>query len=299
MRIWMNNQTGMSVVEAVIAFGLLGLGAVGAMKMNSMNTRALSQTAAGGKLLAIHKHAHSILQSETACYNTLHDQVPGSGSVGSFKDELGTNFYEVGKEYDFYKIVSIKVEAPSSATATYFAPSSAGMVNVALEVNNIKDTKNPITVRRIKIWALADSGSKILKCFAPSAISSNLWQRSYDEPTDIYYGLNVGIGTSNPGPFLDVVGQLKFLSSDGKAAWLGKGPGNRLHVESDRPVALVREDGTTLVDLSTGDLTMSDVLQPQGHGTPCTAATEGSIRFNRTVGRSQFCDGHWWRSFAN
>jgi hypothetical protein len=297
-------QLGMSMVEGMIAFTLLAVGALAALNMDKLNFEQLGLAAGSSQTLEIIQHAHSTLQDLTACSNTLGARVPGAGgSIPGIKDSFGNTFTELNKTYDGIRVQDIKLRAPDLSRGTYSAPGQTGLIELEFIFQNMKKKVPTDILRRFKVWVLTDGSGAIVKCHSPVLLSTSLWQTSPTRPEDIYYAAGeVGVGLNNPTVELDVNGRARFATIDNQTATIGKGGTSpRIELAVNRPFGVLQSNGSR-ADILLNDLLLSDVAQLMGFSSgvlPCTPSIEGALRYNSTINSFQFCGGDKWRSIVN
>jgi hypothetical protein len=130
--------------------------------------------------------------------------------------------------------------------------------------------------------------------------------------TKSYFGGNVGIGQTTPGAKLDVNGNVRLSGTGSEVEFNAGGP--RLKVSATNTLTIhsggglgsaanevVRIDSSG--NMGVGTATPQAKLEVAGgiklgSMTACTAAQEGSQRYNSTLKIMEFCDGVAWQSFA-
>lgn len=91
---------GFSIIEAVIALGLISIGAYFVASMIRTNSLGQKTLLAQNDATALTETVANLLKNSTACQQTLNGKNPATGAaINSFKDATGSTQFEVGKIY--------------------------------------------------------------------------------------------------------------------------------------------------------------------------------------------------------
>jgi Tfp pilus assembly protein PilV len=207
------NTKGMSIVQVMVAAGLMGALAIGLMKLSQKNMKSSKAYETKNDITAIIGEIRGMLSSPDACKESF---VPGgtasidatnSGdTVTSIKNSSGNAKFQEGTRYGSVILNNILITDQQDSDVTV---NSNDVGETYLKVTFDRGSQtfgNRMLTRNIKLWVKVNPSNLITECRAFSSGESNIWTRSSADITKIFYNDgNVGIGTDNPEARLHVV----------------------------------------------------------------------------------------------
>lgn len=209
----MKLRNGFSIVEMMIAAGVLAGLAIVAVQLTKTQTKATVQNSFSSEATLITNEIVSILSDPDKCLTSLGGQDAMSAS-GGIESMGGKYFIKTSKEAPpgGYGHERINISAYSlNATPEEIASNNSTLM-IHFEVKNILKNSNSATSstfnKRINLYVKTDTNNKITFCRSLSSSTTDIWTRG--SASKIYYkGGNVGIGLSNPNAALDVSGEVR------------------------------------------------------------------------------------------
>ena len=211
-------KNGFSILEVLIAVGLLSLMSLGLISM--LETAVFQQRKINAKdqQREASSRIRSLLSDETACLNTMGGQNPIIGfTITNLKDK--NNVTKISTTAPTNVDNSGLFEFLKFSVKDYDSASSSSMM--IIEYRTVGKTLGPKdSTDRISIFVRLDAGNNITYCLALGKQTDSFWKSSPLNSANIYFGETasgfVGIGTQDPASKLEVVfdNQTPGLSND-------------------------------------------------------------------------------------
>lgn len=212
----LRSVSGMSLVEVLIAAGMLSIVALGFSNViynallggNSVKFRSDADNAVA--------EFRALLSSPAACLNSFGEKVVDVGSshpITSLMDAASpaAPVYSVGSTYGDQSFVLNGMTLDKYVPGA--RPDTADMTLNVLFKTAKTATGPQIITRTVRISLTRDPiNNKLTSCVALARMSDGIWQKSIANLNDIFYvpssapGGNVGVGTATPAARLDVKG---------------------------------------------------------------------------------------------
>lgn len=208
----LNNESGFSLAEVLVAAGLLGVVSLGAVKITGMLNKNMKTAEVKYDKIEIVKEIATILADPDACTNTFAGENASKGEVDNIKDDTGKIKFEKSKKFGIQSMEVKSFMLDDSFPDVSVVPSGKGDTYLLVK---FVEKKNSLGNKdgRIKLKVEVDASSKIISCNSISG-GSSLWQRTSIDPDSIFYqGNRVGVNTATPEAELDVNGALKVGDS--------------------------------------------------------------------------------------
>lgn len=209
------NEKGMTLVETMVAAGLLGGLAVAGMTLFKTQNKAQKTVEVNYEVSATLNAIRSILSDSTNCRLSVGNNVrtpnTGTGSITQLVKRVGattTNIYRVNTDLPGTQL-KISSYALSQAYPNVDPASETMLVINFARGSNVQT--NAVT-KTVKLNYTLTSAN-IQECNAVAATEDSVWELEGTIGPDIYYpGGNVGIGTSNPDELLHLAnsGAIRF-----------------------------------------------------------------------------------------
>lgn len=295
-------SAGFSLVEAIVAAGLVSGLALGMMQMTkvSMGQKTKQNTDLEASSLVNLMRSH--LDNPKSCFNTFGNQSITDSTVDGIRDYRNTVVLAVNTKYTNLTLKTIALKS----TDSFVTPNGIGFTNVYVTFrrpSNSAGTK--VLTKKFKLWVSTDGSNKITKCSGIGTYSHNLWRRSYFNPDDILYqGGSVSVNGDTATANMDAHGTLQAATSDESKILLGGSSTTDYEflMKSDRDLVFKNSESGDNVDIVTNVVKVNEEIRPAvGPTAPCTEEIVGAIRVHPTLGVVQFCGGNYtkWISFAN
>ncbi|WP_419172566.1 type II secretion system protein [Halobacteriovorax sp.] len=201
---------GFTLVEIMVAAGLIGILALALMRMTSTSMKTMKTASSTSEINQIVGEMRSMLATPTACENSFQGlNANDSGPISQLRNDTNEDRYILNKKYNGVTIESIRLS--SAASEVSVNSGSTGETHLVIQFNKGKNTYSEELVKKIKLWVQVDPSDAIIDCRTLSDGESTIFSRSATDPNDIYYNAgNVGIGTNSPVTKLDVNGGIKI-----------------------------------------------------------------------------------------
>lgn len=249
-----STEGGFSLIEVLIATGLMGVLAVGMMSTMKMGITSQKSVNSLDEARVLTAEISSILTDSAACANTFAGANP-SIAPGFSKSEIKTGdggvVYRVGEVYGNKGLQLSEIRIGGTGTDnklnlqrfTVIGPDK-GLALVKLIWKKVGEQPGPADLQRfIFVHANLGAGGLIAACTSVGGLADELWKRNASDASKIHYiEGSVGIGVTDPAAKLDVTGEIKFGNSS----------------------------------------------------IACDAGKEGQQRYNATTKKMEFCNGAAW-----
>jgi prepilin-type N-terminal cleavage/methylation domain-containing protein len=209
-----SKQRGFSLVEVLIAAGLLSIISYGLMSLITNATKQQKSIVAKDAMRELTGEIRNVLSDSIACTKTFggNDFTISTGAdpevkVNHIKDALNNDKYSVDSNYfnELLKLKAIKLEKLIIDVGSSPVTGVAKLNLTAEKLGDIQGSRTTHQVISIKV-TFTPATNTILDCVSMSASSESLWKLATNM-TDIYFNAgNVGIGTSTPSAALHVTG---------------------------------------------------------------------------------------------
>jgi Tfp pilus assembly major pilin PilA len=259
----LKKESGFSLVEIMVAAGMIGGIALALMQMQKNATRTSSEFEGKMDIAGIQNEIQQILAVPENCLQTF----VGKNAVSAVNTVNAIKFKNTsGVFVDKYKNKAldpnvrygsgiIKIEDYSlSDAANDVAVATDGTTHLLIRFYKGK-LAGVSSTKKITLKVQVNASNIIIGCVVLSN-SSEIWTRSTTAPANIFYSAGkVGIGTNAPMGNLDVVG-------------------------------VTQTDEVLFVPIATPGAAV------------CAASQEGKQRYNSTIKNMEFCDGVTWKTFG-
>lgn len=299
-RLFNKNQKGFSMVEAVMASGLVAAVALISISIGRLSTNSNIKITNNGDVEALTTEIKSLLKDPINCNANLNR--PGSNAavgfnVGNLIDTNGVTRFIETDTYNFLQLNTLDVEAPGLITSTFVTSPGIGFVNLVATWLPTKVSPNSrLITSKIRLWVETNILGEIVNCSSISLSENNLWRRSYSDAKDlIYMDGAVSAGVESSEARLVVEGKIKAdLSPGGSGLEMDPGDagGYYLNLMQDQKIVFSNTATGLGIDTTARDANLTGELVP----TPfpamgCTASTVGLMRVNTTYKVLQYCRG--------
>jgi hypothetical protein len=212
------NQNGVSLLETIVAVGVLGLITYFVVEMLRTGVNGQKSLQAQDDSRVLTDSMASLLTDPTACLNTfIHPHAPNSPFIYSATSPLVVPQLVDG---DFKPQFSVRTAIPywSQSPTTGLPLSGSAFVQVTWKQSgkNANDKSGPTTLFRYFIVGFTfDTGAQPISCTAITGGSGNNVNYWSMAPSGAIFNNNqnqagnVGIGTSTPAATLDVAGSIR------------------------------------------------------------------------------------------
>jgi type II secretory pathway pseudopilin PulG len=198
-------QEGMTLVEIMVATGLLGGLAVAGMTMFKTQNEAQKTVEANYEVVTVLSQIRGVLSDSTNCQNSFGStsptpQPPNGGSVTTLKKTISgvpQNVYQVNT----FLPGNVKVLSYRLSKAAPGLASNETMLNISFSRSKAA-VKEEIT-KSLKL-VYTTSGANIASCYAYVNNMDSLWQLAANGNDIFFVGGNVGVGTATPRAPMDV-----------------------------------------------------------------------------------------------
>lgn len=299
-RLSKNNQDGFSLVEAVMASGMVAIVALVSISIGRLSTNSNTQISNDKEIEALTTEIKSLLENPVTCALNLGD--PGRDAavgfnVGDIENQAGeTRFIESGK-YNFIQLNSLDVEPPSITNSSFVSSPGIGFVNLVATWLPLKNASTArLETSKIKLWVQTNGDGRVINCSSITKSENNLWRRSYSDAKNlIYLDGAVSIGTESAEAPLVVQGKLRAsLPPMGQGMELDPGNASRysLNILEDQKIVFSNLVTTAGIDTQARDVNLTGELIPTPSAAlACNASTVGLMRVNTTHSVLQYCGG--------
>jgi prepilin-type N-terminal cleavage/methylation domain-containing protein len=207
-------QRGFSLVEVLVAAGLLSIISYGLMSIITNASKQQKSIVAKDAMRELTGEIRNLLSNPIACTKTFgtNPLTISTGlnpylEVNMIKDATGVGIYKNGFNYynELLKLTNIKLEKLSIDAGSAPVTGVAQLDLTAEKLGDIQGSRTTHQVISLKVTFIGAS-STIQDCVSMAASSESIWKLATNM-TDIYFNTgNVGIGTSTPSAALHVVG---------------------------------------------------------------------------------------------
>lgn len=328
------NQAGASIAQVVVAAGMMGVMALGIMKLSKQQLEGSARMETSYEIAAIQSEVQAILSHPSNCKKSFEGEVvnPFNSTTASTKDRIKKKHisgsfkdkFIVGKGYGQG---NIKINSYGiSFTAD---PTNINEALLVIQFDRGKAVGKRTTVnKRIPLEVTVDSNNKIETCFAKLAGVATIWKRMGppDDKNIFFDEEHVGIGTANPNVLLHLEAKIMqpalyiFTESDPAvpASPTGIRFKNRtsntpqdynLSVSHDNNFKIQRGGHPGTADFSvapngnvgigTADAKAQlHIKGPMmvGFDTTCDSNTKGKLRYNGTIDKMEYCSSTGWQT---
>lgn len=258
---YIKKDSGFSLVEIVLAVGMMGAVSLGVMKLTNMQMDAAKSTKQNFERNLLMNDIRSLLGDAEVCAKNFG---PTSGtalnpkvanSVTNLVDQDGNSVFELETSGEIYgdgtlSIVEMTFGAAPGAEANntllhfqdYGSTAKFGRATLLLKVKREKSKTKALKNFVVNITARLDASDKVTVCTASSIAGDGLWSQNAQ---GIHYADgNVGIGISDPDVELEInfgknsATELKIINTDG-----GSDAKARLRLKNGNPAGSGGEAG--------------------------------------------------------
>lgn len=251
-------ESGFSLIEIMIAMGLLGVMAVFIASITKMGQSGQKSVIAMDDARNLTNEMATLLMNSTACLNTFggRDPVTGGGAgITAVRNAANTAVYQANTVYGnkalrFSGMNLGGAGVQPKMNLQRYTANSATQGTALAEVNWAKTadaTGAAVLSRFFYVSVTLDGTNRIIACNATGGLAGDIWKRSPTDSNRIYYNEgNVGVGVTDAASKLEVAGGVKLANDSGI----------------------------------------------------CNAAKEGTQRYNSTTKVMEFCNGTVWASIG-
>jgi type II secretory pathway pseudopilin PulG len=271
MQRWVRSQSGMTIVEVMIAAGLLGGLALAGMTLFQNQNKAQKTVESNYEVATTVGQIRSVLSDITNCTASFTGKNINGGSVNVIKKN-GTSVFPINTNLPGdiqVKSYQLNNTVPNLAANETVLQITFARAKSALQMDVVRSMK------------LVYTGSPtVVSCYALSNTSDSYWQLA-SNGTDIYYiGGSVGVGTIAPTSKLEVTGDIR--TSSGGDFILGTAfSGTAPSLFSDNGELAFTTSGTQRMQIAAngnvglGTLSPADKLDVSGGATFLTTVDHG------------------------
>ncbi len=244
-----SNQSGFSLSSVLVSAGLLGVIALGVVRLSKQSNQVSRDFMGKMDTTAVINQIRQHLSDKDNCTESFQgvNAINGTGvsllriknNTGSFIDRYPINT-TVGQ--GGIKIMSFSLRDPGVAGDDVDV-ATEGTTYLEVEFDIGKAAHRSRLVKRITLKVNVDGSNNVVDCSA-LGLSTGLWMQNPSDMTQIHYsGGSVGIGVTEPEVTLDVVGGIKLADEPNCNATLNglmKYDGSKLLICEDatwRPVS--------------------------------------------------------------
>jgi Tfp pilus assembly major pilin PilA len=284
------NQKGFSLANVMVAAGILGLMAVGMMKMNENSMKSAKTHETKFEIVNIVGEITGILSTPEACLESFEDMKADNNLVDEIKDHKGRVRFKKGQKVGSVTIESMRLSDSDSSVTVTANDTGDTMLEIVFARGKLVYGGESL-LKKVKIWVDVDGGKKIKACQSMGSGAGSIWSRNDTDNSKIFYNDgNVGIGIDNPTEKLDVVGNTKIT-------------GNSEFVGDIKITGASEQVGNSTISGSLGlgvtspaaKLDVAGGVKLGSHAS-CSLSVEGTMRYNETEKYVEFCNGTNWIS---
>ena len=304
-----NKETGFSLVEGMLALGLMAGVGVAALKISDMTSQDRNRSSSNSEIRSLVLQIKTLLENPVSCRNSFNGLNATSASPTVIRDALNQPFFTVGTTYNGIILNSMAILPPSTNTGTFISPGREGFIPLNLILTRPAASKgNRSVTKRITIWAETNASNTIINCGGIGTTASNLWARSYLNANDIYYQggmVAAGATLSGASAILSTQGNIRVTTPVGDYLDIGgdSTADSGFILGSAKPLTFSNSAtgrDSTILSYSMR-LTHSLSASQPSVGIPCNSANGGHIRFESSAGTLQWCNSHTsvWTTFKD
>lgn len=271
----------------MVAAGLVGAISLVVINITKQSAQTTKTLETNSEMVTVLNEMRALLSDPNQCRKTL-TGLNASNTVNAVDSLIYTN--KAGVDIQKFETLAanpaakygqgnIKIQNYSLSDAqTAVSVAGEETTNLVVQFDRGRGVQgNQLINKHIKLWVDVDGAGLINDCRSLSATSNLIWSRSNINQNDVFYsGGQVGINTSDPtdGFHLDVDGNSRV--------------GANLEVVGSLTIGKNIVAGAPLLDIE-GEVKLGDT------GMVCDASKEGTMRYNSTLNRMEFCNGATWR----
>lgn len=306
---FMNNQSGFSLIEVTLAFGILGAVLVGTMSfMKEQNTITKTQNYRQDVQEftdQIFKH----LSSREACKNTFGGQLAASTTVTEIKDKIISDpaKFTLNTEMGSFgvKLASITLaDTAGLEDMVEVKPGEGGTTRLILKFVPVVSSQSASyeVQKTINLWVLTDGTdpltARIQECYSLVSGGSLLWSKDPLNPNNIYYNEGfVGVDQENPQTQLDVSGRIGIVTGTEVLDIGGNATQFELRVSDvTKPIEFLNQITSGWADVRARNITVNSYVKLSTNSSPCDASNNGAIKYNSTTKLVEMCESGAWVS---
>lgn len=210
----MKGAKGFSLVEIMIAVGSIGAIALVLMQMQKNAVKTSAEFEGKMDVTTTQNEIQQILSNPENCQQTFQGKnavnttnavsaIKFKNSAGAFVDRYQTTSSDPNAKYGSGKLKIEDYTLSDAATEVAVVGQDTTHLLVRFDKGNMAGADS---VKKITLKVVVDGSSNIISCVAFTN-ASDIWSRSTTNSSKIFYSAgSVGVGTSDPGVSLDVVG---------------------------------------------------------------------------------------------
>jgi prepilin-type N-terminal cleavage/methylation domain-containing protein len=205
------SNSGMTLVEILIAVVLVGAIAVGVMNLTQQTSKSTAKIELTSDLTSTANEINALLSDPVKCRLTFQPTLQPSAIASSYDDTIPvpvklTDSYQVYTSANKATIGAANLKILSYRLVKNLANPEDSSLEITFENKEIIN-KNEPTIKKTLSMYVEWNGNVVEECRTLAGSTSTIWTRGTG--TNIYYdGGNVGINTSNPTAALHVVGNV-------------------------------------------------------------------------------------------
>jgi hypothetical protein len=218
------NEKGFSLVQTMVASGIMGAMAVAMMNLTDTNQKNLKHTETKSEILSLLSEARSILASPKSCMASF----GGINASDSGSEELAIKYYNkndeviqrLTKDGKHSSVIVRGIQLNDTEDKVEVFPSDIGSTYLYINFERQGKLFGDKNIRhKIKLYVETDGDKLITKCRSFSSGESNIWERNDSNVDDIFYNSGrVTIGTTTPFVLANNPSELIPLTIEGSLA---------------------------------------------------------------------------------
>ncbi len=324
------HKSGMSLIELMVVLGLLGGTSLFVMKLSQDNMKATKTVESKAQIIQVVSDIAYFLSDQDNCSSSFAGRNASNtpaGEITELLDGPGNVKYNLATKLGNIQISSFSLN--DSDPMVEIVPNDKGDTYLFIGFDKGNNTYSRNLTHKIKLTVNANASGEVIDCFTSSGSSGlSMWSKNPNDVNEIHYSDgNVGIGIQDPAEALHVGGNIQAsgaltsnsvsttdinaatINTSGHANVGGNGSisGNldvsgrvRVGTNLDMQNKPIQNVGSLTmegnINLKGKDIININELRLNGAASAgCNSSRAGSMRYNSTAKKMQFCDGSSWK----
>ena len=269
------NESGFTLVEVMVAVGLLGGLAVAGMSLFKNQNKAQKNVEKNYEVTTIANEIRNVLSTPANCLASLNGVNPSGGAVTYLKKEINSVLTDV---YPVNTKLPGDIKINSYGLVKTHPSLQANETILQITFSKGKSVIREESVRQIKI-IYSPAAGPISTCYAASSANDTIWEQSSVDINDIFYMTgDVGVGTAIPQSRLHVmngnlqVGDSMMAGTSNSDLLIFSSPGNNTD-----PMYIYRENAG--LDISRLKMIIGDNPETQSDAFMISSTTTNVASF--------------------